>query len=70
VTQPSRLQRPASRAAGPGRRAASVAKTGKSFKQRGGARLPAANGDEVADLLDAGELVLQTPASCHILADT
>jgi hypothetical protein len=42
-----------------------VAKTGKSIKQRGGARLPVANGDEVADLLDAGE----PPLHVYLLAD-
>ena len=62
ATWPLHLQRPGSRAAAPGRRAASVAKTAKSVKQRGNARLPVASGDEVADLLDAGELVLQAPA--------
>jgi hypothetical protein len=35
-----------------------VAKTGKSIKQRGSARLPVASGDGVADLLDAGEPLL------------
>ena len=42
-----------------------MAKTGKSIKQRGGARLPVASGDEVADLLDAGE----PPLHFYLLAD-
>lgn len=53
-------QRAPSRPDGPGRRAASFAKTAKSFKQRGGAQLPVTRGDEVADLLDAGG-ALQAP---------
>lgn len=42
------------RTAGVGRGAASVARSAKSVQRRGGARLPLAAGDEVADLLDAG----------------
>lgn len=51
---------PSRRTAGAGRGAASVARSTKLTKQRGGARLPVAAGDEVADLLDAGDLLRHT----------